>query len=36
MAVSFPEMSAVSPEMFAVFRIAADGGIFLDRQTSVN
>jgi hypothetical protein len=36
MAVSFPEKSAVSPEIFAVFRTAADGGIFVDRQTSVN
>jgi hypothetical protein len=36
MAVSFPEMSAVSPEMFAVFRTVTDGGIFVGRQTSVN
>jgi hypothetical protein len=36
MAVSFPGMSAVSPEMFAAFRTAADAGIFGDRQTSVN
>jgi hypothetical protein len=36
MAVSFPEMFAVSPEMFVVFRTAADDGIFVGRQTSVN